>query len=243
MSYQGFHSEAFTFFHQLAKNNNKAWFDANRARYDEYITGGFRALLERMTPVTLGLNSEFEVRGKTNGNFSRINRDIRFSKDKSPYKLNFYCFFYNRSLSPKYDGRLYAGLSAEGVTIGFSIYNSEKSSSRLETVLRPRALKEDELLRSYLKKRRLASKYDVYWYQMVKGEWTKQDGFPRTEEEWTKLQALIVRKLLPAADPKVTSPALAREMEKVFQELYPLYVFSAVGDRDWKAQFEEAVSG
>ena len=77
------------------RNNQKAWFDANRARYDQHVVGAFRGLLEALSPALLKLNPHFEVGGKTNGNFSRINRDIRFSKDKCPYKSNYYLYVYD----------------------------------------------------------------------------------------------------------------------------------------------------
>ena len=82
--FPGFSSESFAFFQDLSRNNNKGWFDQNRARYEEHVSGAFRALLETLTPFLLKLNSQFETSGRTNGNFSRINRDIRFTKDKSP---------------------------------------------------------------------------------------------------------------------------------------------------------------
>jgi len=46
----------------------------------------FRRLLEEMTPTVLELDSRFGTSGRTGPNFSRINRDIRFAKDKTLYK-------------------------------------------------------------------------------------------------------------------------------------------------------------
>ena len=85
----GFSAESFKFFRELAANNHKAWFDQNRDRYENYVTGTFRGLLDVLAPASLKLNPHFEVGGKTNGSFSRINRDIRFSKDKK-YLVRFY---------------------------------------------------------------------------------------------------------------------------------------------------------
>jgi uncharacterized protein (TIGR02453 family) len=112
----GFTSDSFGFFRELAQNNNKAWFDQNRERYDRHVVGAFRGLLEALQPFLLKLNPHFETGGKTGRNFSRINRDIRFSKDKSPYKPNYYLYIFNRSREPQSDGRLYVGLSAECIT-------------------------------------------------------------------------------------------------------------------------------
>src|SRR5271157_3438215 len=109
-SFSGFTPDAFAFFEELSQHNNKAWFDQNRARYEEHVTGAFRGLLETLTPVILALNPHFEVAGKTNGSFSRINRDIRFSKDKSPYKSNYYLYVYDSRHERDHGGRLYVGL-------------------------------------------------------------------------------------------------------------------------------------
>lgn len=77
----------FDFLSELAKNNHKAWFDENRKTYEkvkklfeEQVT----SLLEELQAFDeslLGLEPKKCI--------FRINRDVRFSKDKSPYKLNF----------------------------------------------------------------------------------------------------------------------------------------------------------
>lgn len=239
-SFSGFNSDAFKFFRQLARNNKKEWFDRNRERYDTVIVGAFQALLHRLAPVVLELNPEFEVRGKFNGNLSRINRDIRFSRDKSPYKTSFYCFFYDRSRRPKHDGRLYVGLSAEGVTAGFSIYAGEKDQSQLERVLRTRAPDDRALLERYWKLPRLGSRYESYWYRMVKQEWTRFEDRPESDEDWRRVLGWIVRRKFPLTEGAVTSPALVKRIEHIFRELYPVYVFAAVSDPDWREQFEAA---
>ena len=97
----------------------------------------FRALLARLEPAVLSLNPYFETAGKTNGNFSRINRDIRFRADKSPYYTNYYLYFYDKRRARQSDGRLYVGFSAEGLTVGFSIYAQSKDGT-LVRVFRPR---------------------------------------------------------------------------------------------------------
>jgi len=51
------------------------------------IVQPFRRLLEELAPTALELDSRFDTSGRTGPNFSRINRDIRFAKDKTLYKL------------------------------------------------------------------------------------------------------------------------------------------------------------
>mgnify|MGYP003292964418 FL=1 len=79
--------ETIAFLKELAANNNKSWFDANRARY--------RVLRTRFEDFTAELidgigTFDAEVRGLTPKDcIFRINRDTRFSNDKSPYKTHF----------------------------------------------------------------------------------------------------------------------------------------------------------
>ena len=81
-----FNPAFFKFFDQLAKNNNKEWFDLNRATYEEEVKKPFRKLVE---DITEKLAKDMpEVNRNPSKAIFRINRDIRFAKDKSPYKNN-----------------------------------------------------------------------------------------------------------------------------------------------------------
>ncbi len=76
-----------SFLKKLAKNNNKAWFDANRPLYEDAkseFEGFVSSLIEaygKHDPTIAHLTAKECI--------FRINRDVRFSKDKSPYKTNF----------------------------------------------------------------------------------------------------------------------------------------------------------
>src|SRR6476661_410000 len=111
-----FTRETFRFFRDLARNNRKVWMDANRERYQEFVVKPFRRFLEELSPAVLRLDSRFDTAGRTGANFSRINRDIRFAKDKTPYRAQMYL-----KVSAPFSGetgQLYAGISADAVTAG-----------------------------------------------------------------------------------------------------------------------------
>ena len=79
------------FLSELKKNNVKEWFDANRSRYDaakENVNGVFEALIKEMGKF----DTDIAVLQLKNCTY-RINRDIRFSKDKTPYKTNIAAYF------------------------------------------------------------------------------------------------------------------------------------------------------
>src|SRR5260370_16650190 len=108
-----FTRETFQFFKDRGRHNRKEWMDANRDRYQVALVQPFRRLLEELAPTALELDSRFDTSGRTGANFSRINRDIRFAKDKTLYKTHMYLNF---SLPPpgnRKTGHLYVVLSVD----------------------------------------------------------------------------------------------------------------------------------
>ena len=74
-----------TFLSNLQKNNNRPWFEENRPAY-ERAKARFEALVDELI---LRLGAIEDMRGVTAKDcVMRIYRDVRFSKDKSPYKMN-----------------------------------------------------------------------------------------------------------------------------------------------------------
>lgn len=222
-----FTKDTFQFFRDLGRNNRKVWMDENRERYKECIVQPFRRFLEELAPAVLQLNPEFEVAGRTGANFSRINRDIRFAKDKTPYKTQMYLKFQRPSPADRETGQLYIGLSTDTVTAGFRIYSGGKrKDSTLALIAEPRVLANPRWVAR--QKKRLGRTYESYWYNTRKGEWTKHESWPTQVEDWKKLQAWIVRKKMkPSA---ATRPAFRAEVLKVFKDLYPLLKFTGIPD-------------
>ncbi len=221
-----FTTETFHFFRELGRNNHKAWMDQNRERYRQHVIEPFRALLDALTPVAQKLNPRFDVSGRTGINFSRINRDIRFAKDKSPYRSQMYLMFAEPSAAGDV-GQLYVALSSDTVTSGFRIYSGSKMSA-LAQIARPRALANARWLAQQA--RRLGKKYDCYWYSMEKGEWTKHNGWPTRPEGWKRIKGWIVRrKMKPSA---AVRAGLVAEVGKIFREVFPLYQFTSA--KNWR---------
>jgi uncharacterized protein (TIGR02453 family) len=90
-TFTGFRPDAIDFLADLAQNNERAWFQARKADYE-------RLLKEPMEALVVALAERFEARGipleaDPKRSVSRIYRDTRFAKDKSPYKRNIYARF------------------------------------------------------------------------------------------------------------------------------------------------------
>ena len=88
---------ALRFFRQLAAHNEKTWFEAHRDDYELEVRAPMRELIEEMDVHLARLAPE--IGGDPRRSMFRIHRDIRFSKDKSPYKTNAACWFYHRGAS------------------------------------------------------------------------------------------------------------------------------------------------
>jgi len=208
-----FSQDTFQFFRELARNNHKPWMDANRERYRAVVTEPFRVLLDRLAPAVRKLNPKFVV------NFSRINRDIRFARDKSPYRAQMYLFFTDPG---REGGQVYVGLSAETVTAGFRIYNEGRQSPLVQYA---RARGPENAKWVERQEGCLGKKYESYWYSSEKRDWTKHPGWPAKPGEWKKLQAWIVRrKFAPVA---ATRRGFEGEVARIFREIYPLYQFTS----------------
>jgi uncharacterized protein (TIGR02453 family) len=219
-----FSKEIFQFFRELGRHNTKVWMDANRERYQETVVLPFRRLLEELSPTVLRLDQRFDALGRRGANFSRINRDIRFAKDKTPYHPHMYVKFSLPLPGEMKSGQLYTGISADSVTVGFRVYAEPKRKlSSIALIAEPRIAENPKWLAQ--QKKRLDKKYDSYWYVSVKGEWSKHDGWP-TAADWPKLQGWIVRKKVsPSAATRAAFPA---DISKIFRDLYPLLKFTAL---------------
>ncbi|HEY3222061.1 MAG TPA: DUF2461 domain-containing protein [Gemmatimonadales bacterium] len=92
-----FTTASLAFLRGLARNNNKPWFEAHRDSYENDVRAPMRALIEELD-VRLARFAP-EITGDPKHSMFRINRDIRFSKDKSPYKTHAACWFRHQGAS------------------------------------------------------------------------------------------------------------------------------------------------
>jgi len=221
-----FSKETILFLRELGRNNHKAWMDENRERYRAAVVEPFRELFERLTPVALKLNRQFVASGRVGENFSRINRDIRFSLDKAPYRTQMYLFFAEPGGE---GGQVYSAVSAEAVTCGFRVYASSRSAPLIQ-IGRARAVENTQWLER--QQRRLRGRYESYWYSSEKGEWVRHKGWPVKPEDWKRLKGWVVRRKLRHA--AALRPAFDRQAAKIFRDVYPLLPFTS--SPSWKAQ-------
>jgi uncharacterized protein (TIGR02453 family) len=118
--FEGFGAGAFSFFDDLAANQNRDWFTANKARYEAQVRGPFAALIVDLSAALAERDIPF--RGDPKTSLFRIHRDVRFSNDKSPYKTNAGAVLRPTSGGP---GMIYVHISPEGCFAAAGFYHPE----------------------------------------------------------------------------------------------------------------------
>ena len=89
MAFNGLPADYFKFFNELKSNNNREWFNDNKTRFRESVQEPLAGFVEAMAPRLKKVSKHFVADPKLNGgSVFRIYKDVRFSKDKTPYKTH-----------------------------------------------------------------------------------------------------------------------------------------------------------
>jgi uncharacterized protein (TIGR02453 family) len=115
------------FFKDLAANNNKDWFDTNRVRYEKTVRDPFKVFVDHMIKELSKVNPQFKELQNKDCIF-RINRDIRFSNDKTPYKLNVSALVAVGGKKNYMAEGVYFELGPEHVRVYSGLYEMDKES-------------------------------------------------------------------------------------------------------------------
>ncbi|MFC2150377.1 DUF2461 domain-containing protein [Calditrichota bacterium] len=144
---------AFDFFADLMKNNNKAWFDKNRKRYDASVQKPMKALAASLTAPVTTILPDFSGKAK----ISRINNDIRFHKNKPPYKEHMWIAF-----KPEGDfvAEMFTGISENGWSAGVGLHGQKKDEINL---WRENLLKHTDLWRAYTNSFNSVDKLQIHY--------------------------------------------------------------------------------
>jgi uncharacterized protein (TIGR02453 family) len=119
-------STTFDFLKNLKKNNNKEWFDRNRESYDKAKQNFLDFTETLIDGISEFDESIYHAHLDAKSCISRINRDIRFSKDKTPYKSNFFAIINQGGKKSPLAG-YYFQLEPNESFLGGGVYMSESS--------------------------------------------------------------------------------------------------------------------
>lgn len=136
-----FPPETFTFLNGIAARNEKAWFDANRDLYEAGFVAPAKAFVAELGPRLREISPSVQFEPKVNGSISRLNRDIRFSKDKRPYKEHLDLWFWHGGRRSWEVPGFWFSLTPQRVMLGVGLYrfDREQLESYRQSVIHPRS--------------------------------------------------------------------------------------------------------
>lgn len=124
--FSGFSPESLQFLRELKANNSKIWFEEHRSDYEQYLLSPLRALTVGLTPLMFSIDTDLVT--TPHRVISRIHRDTRFSRDKSPYKTTLWLTF-KKPLSEWQDApAFFFELGAESWRYGMGFYAASKET-------------------------------------------------------------------------------------------------------------------
>lgn len=209
----------FKFLNDLAANNEREWFKANSDRYEAQLRGpalrfiaDFEARLHKISPYFVASAK------KSSGSLFRIFRDVRFSKDKSPYKTYTGIQFRHEAGKDAHAPGFYLHLQPKEVFVGVGTWRPDTLTV---TAIRDGIVADPSGWRRAIGGKRFNSSYELA------GESLKRpprgfDGDHPLIDDLKRKDFIAVRNL---SQKEVCAPTFARDLEALFRTGAPLMRF------------------
>jgi len=210
-------SEMLGFLRDLAANNNKEWFHAHKARY-QLVRKEFEQYIAYLIAEIASFDDSIKNLQPKDCIF-RINRDIRFSRDKLPYKKNFGAFIAPKGRRAGYAGYYFHVEPGNSFAAGGIYRPSSKSLKAIRTEIYENTAEFKEII------------YDPGFMEQFgtivsDGKLkTAPKGFPKDFEDVDLLNYKDYTVLKPLEEDLLTSEALTDEIMEAFETVYPLNQF------------------
>ena len=217
--FPGFPPEALQFFRGLARNNRREWFLPRKPLFEEKVKEPMRQLVDALNVALHEFAPEYET--DPDKAIFRIYRDVRFSKDKKPYKEQIASTFRRRG-GAHHQGGYYVAISHKSVAIGGGVYAPDAEHL---LAIRQRIAEQHEEFRGLLAAtavRKLLGNLEGEQLSRV------PRGFPSDHPaaDLLRFKYFILFKELPAS--LATSPKLYKEIVERFRVMVPFLQFLTV---------------
>lgn len=120
--------KSIAFLQLLKDNNERVWFKAHEEDYRAYVLAPLVSLVEEMGEAMLDIDADFEVTPAISKTISRIYRDTRFSKDKSPYRSSMWITFKRPGKEWQDEPGYYFDISPEHYSYGMGLYQATRET-------------------------------------------------------------------------------------------------------------------
>jgi uncharacterized protein (TIGR02453 family) len=125
-TFPGFPADLFQFLAELGLNNEREWFEPRKQRYESSVLEPALAFIRAMAPRLSEVSPRFQAIDKrVGGSLMRVYRDVRFSKDKSPYKTNVGIQFRHTTGKDVHAPGLYVHLEPGGCFLAVGLWHPE----------------------------------------------------------------------------------------------------------------------
>jgi len=122
VSFQGFPGELLRFLEGLKKNNTREWFQDHKKDYEIYVKGPSEEFVMAMGEKLRAIAPKVHAIPKVNQSLFRLNRDTRFSNDKSPYKTNLGLWFWEGDRKRMECPGFYFHLDSKNLMLGVGLH-------------------------------------------------------------------------------------------------------------------------
>lgn len=217
-AFNGLTEDTYRFFWELAFNNNRAFMEQNRARYRESVYEPLRALTDALSPTVLAIDSRLSTRYTQV--ISRINRDTRYTHDKSPYRDHAWLGFRFPGVRTGAGFVIYAEFERESYGYGMGMY---APNPEVMNELRARILARPALFASLVDEPRFHSLFTLEGEAYKRPHYTDADA-PKPVLPYVNLRNLSF--CFSSNDlSRTMRPEIADEIIDAFLTLKPVYRF------------------
>lgn len=216
-----FTRETFRFLRELAKNNNRAWFAENKARYEAEVKDPALRFIEDFAPHLARLSPHFHAGPRS---LFRIHKDTRFSNDKTPYKTHTGIQFRHDQAQDAHAPGYYFHIEPRGVFLALGLWRPDGPTVRK---IREHIVEKPDAWKKASRDRKLTSKLTLVGDSLSRPPAGFDPDHPLVEDlKWKEFMAYTDLDEAFAAD-----PALPHELAKLFGagSEYMAFLCEAVG--------------
>lgn len=214
--FTGFPEETLQFFIDLRFNNNKMYFEENRARYEQWVKAPFAAFVEALAPRMQTIDPQMEVRPYKC--VARIYRDTRFSRDKSPYRDHLWVCFRHAAEPKEGSVNFFFELTPQEVSWGLGSWGENKP---MNEVLRRRIAADPRGMEGIIRSVDFAG-HGLAFYGNTYKRMALPQGVPETMRAWYTLRDVYIGKAGTRLEWALESD-LADRVWRDYREMIPLY--------------------
>lgn len=218
MMFTGFTEETIAFFAALKFNNNRDFFEAQKPVFERTVREPLIALADALADTVTEIDPQLDVRpGRV---VSRIHRDLRFSRNRTPYRDYMWIGYRHVGESREETCGFYFDLSAEAANWGCGYYHMQPETMRN---LRAKLVEEPARVRKILCAPVFASRFELMGDAYVRQHQPPEGMDPVLGLVYRKKSVYAEHHVQRMAD--LFSPTLAKTIAEDFRVLAPFYKF------------------